>query len=350
MTLNSLRYAYSRPTVDRAEIAACRRVLKAGTLALGPEIEQFEKAVAKYVGCRHAVAVANGTAALHLGLRACGIGRGAEVILPTTACPSVLNAVELSGATPVPCDSNATDFNPNPEHARRLINKRTRALLVPHLFGIPADLDELRRLGIPVIEDCAQSLGAEYRGRKTGSFGVFSVCSFYATKLMTTADGGMLLTNDRSLAESARDLRYSGDKRNHKLRFNYKLQNILAAIGLEQLRKLDEFISKRTALAACYSKLLEDKALELPGVVPNKKSAWFRYIVGVRSGGLGQLQMKLRAAGIAAERPMPLLLHRWFDRPRNEYPNSERHFRTALSLPLYPSLTRTDIRNIACLC
>lgn len=342
-----VRYPHSCPTLGMEEIEACNQVMLSGNIAVGERIERFERAIAEYVGCRYAVATANGTVALHLTLLALGIGPGDEVILPTSVCPGVLYAVEYVGAQPVIADTNVGDFNLNVDHVRSLLTPRTRAIIAPHLFGIPSDLEELLALGVPVIEDCAQSIGAEYRSRRVGSFGVASVFSFYATKLLTSIDGGMMATDDLQLADRARDLRYYGGKHDYQRRYNYKMQNLHAAIGLVQLEKLPGFLACRAELVATYHAALTScpklQCFEIP---QHKRSAHYRYIVKVDTD-LCEFSEKMHQQGVIVGHPIFELLHRWIDGTVSEYTNAEDLYETTVSLPLYPKLTADDVLAVA---
>ena len=221
------------------------RALKEGHLTMGPDIEAFEQAIKEYVGRDYAVAVTNGTAALHISLMALGISEGDEVLLPASVCPALLLAIEHVNATPIFCDVNKDDLNISFDYAKEQISEKTKAIMLPHLFGMSSDIDAFETLDIPLIEDSAQSLGGTYKGKKQGAFGELSVFSFYATKMMTSVDGGMVLTDDEGFADYMCDVCYYGGKHEYSNRFNYKLQNLNAAIGLAQLKKLDQYVQDR---------------------------------------------------------------------------------------------------------
>jgi dTDP-4-amino-4,6-dideoxygalactose transaminase len=222
---------HSKPSVDHDDIEAVVDVLNSGNIAQGEKVEEFERNVAGFIGIKHGVAVSSGTAALHLSLIGLGVGPGDEVIIPSYICTSPYLATLYVGASPVIVDIDTTDFNISKKMAKKAITPKTKAIIVPHMFGTPAELDELLDTGVPVIEDCAQSLGAIYRGRKVGGFGKLSICSFYATKLITTGEGGMVLTNDDEIYRNISEIRQYDKKSLNTLRYNYKLTDFQAALG-----------------------------------------------------------------------------------------------------------------------
>lgn len=269
--------------LDNIELEKIIEVYQSGNIAVGKEIEEFEKKLANYIGKKYAVSTSSGTTALHLLLYSMDIKEGDEVILPASVCPGVMHAIEYTGATPVIADINENDFNVSVEYAKKIITDNTKAIIAPHMFGLPSDIDELRKLNIPIIEDCAQSIGAMYDNKKVGSFGYASIFSFYATKMFTSIDGGMILTDDEKLAKLLKDLRYYGGKRDYKLRFNYKLQNINAAIGLVQFEKLKSFLDDRKILATKYFNIFSNiKWIEVLNQVNEKKiSSNYRFIIKI---------------------------------------------------------------------
>ena len=250
---------HSRPTLDEADLQAVTEVLRSGFIAQGTRVAAFEEGMAGTVGVTGGVAVSSGTAALHLALLAFGVGEGDEVLLPTYACSALLHAVRAVRAVPRFVDSDPSSFNMDPAAAKKARSPLARVVIVVHSFGVPAELDPLRELGLPVIEASAQALGACYRGRRVGSIGEAAVLSFYATKLMTTGEGGMLLSNDERILSAARDLREYDQKDDDRPRFNYKMTDFQAALGLAQLAQLPRFLDRRQAIAARYSARLRSR-------------------------------------------------------------------------------------------
>ncbi len=334
---------HSRPTVGPAEEDAVRRVLASRQLAAGGEVRAFEEEVARYLGLAGGVATSSGTAALHVALAALGVGPGHEVVVPTYVCSAVLHAVRATGARPVPVDV-LPDGNLDPDRARAAVGPKTKAVVVTHAFGTPADLDAVLRLGVPVVEDVAQALGARYRGRPVGGFGHVTVCSFYATKLITSAgEGGMVLAEDAGLLSRARRL-CTSDGRGAAPRFNYRMTDLAAAVGRVQFARLGEFLSERRRLATAYTVALHGLGIELPPPPPaGAEPVPYRYVV--RYPQVGRLVRHLRREGVEAKRPIKQPLHRALG--LDGFPVADRLHQTSLSLPLYPSLPEEVVYEVA---
>lgn len=333
---------HSRPTIGPEDIEAVTRVLCSGRLAQGAQVEQFESAVAAHLRRRDGVATSSGTAALHLALLALDVGPGDEVLLPSYTCVALLHAVRHAGATARLVDIAPGEFGMCPRDARLRITPRTRAIIVPHMFGMAADLAALADLGVPVIEDCAQTLGAAYRGRPVGSAGTITVCSFYATKVITTGEGGMLLSDSEVVLRRARDLRDYDGRGALPTRFNYKMTDFQAALGLSQLGRLPAFLARRRALAARYTEALRDVPITLPSERPERLHTFYRYVVGVPEPL--QLAGALRDRGIESKPPVPRPLHRYLG--EDGFIQADRAAATALSIPLYPSLTDDEAEEV----
>jgi dTDP-4-amino-4,6-dideoxygalactose transaminase len=325
--------------IDTDDIRAVSKVLSSGHISQGEEVRLFESKLARFVGTRYAVAVSSGTSALHVALMGLNVRPGDEVIIPSYVCASPYLAVLHTGASPKIVDINADDFNINVDAAKEGMTRRTKAIVVPHMFGTPANLDELLDLGIPIVEDCAQSLGATYRKRRVGGIGRASICSFYATKMMTTGEGGMILTDDRVIYEIAIDVRDYDKKPLNTVRFNYKMTDVQAALGLSQLRNLGRFIGRRRRIASIYSRSFSKYDVALPNVAPHKAPVFYRYVVSI--DGPERVRRRARSKGVICERPVWEPLHRYF--PALRCPNADRAHNRALSIPIYPSLTEREV-------
>jgi len=333
---------HSRPTIDQEEVNAAVAVLRSGKLAQGEQVLQFEKALASLIGVGGAMAVSSGTAALHLSLLALKISEGDEVVIPSFVCPALLNAIRYVRAVPVLADIGRETFNIDVQDLKRRVTRKTKAVIVPHMFGLPADIREIVALGIPVIEDCAQALGSRYEGAPTGSFGALSVFSFYATKVICTGEGGMIAVNNLQLLEKIRDLRDYDEKDDHRLRYNYKLTDLQAALGLAQLRKLPTLIGRRRALARQYDEFLCERLLPVPGCPPDRDHIYYRYVI--RTKHVAELLAAGGETGIAYRRPVFKPLHHYLG--MTGYPQTEAAFLETVSLPIYPSLSDTEVKTI----
>lgn len=315
---------HSRPDLGDDEIIAAVRVLESGHLAQGREVAAFEEECAAFTGRAHGVAVNSGTAALHLALIALGVGAGDAVALPSYACAALLHPILWQAGDPVLLDAGP-DFNV-PAGRHRV---HARAVIVPHLFGAPAPLPD--RAG--VVEDIAQSIGGP-----TGRAGQAAVASFYATKLLTTGEGGMLLTDDADAAALARDLRDYDNRDDFRVRYAYKMTDLQAAVGRAQLRRLPGFIARRREIAAAYDAAFAELPLDLPA---GEGHVYFRYVV--RTPGRDDLAAHLLRLGVDAKRPVHRPLHHHLG---GEYPEAEAAHREALSLPIYPAMTPEEVRVV----
>jgi dTDP-4-amino-4,6-dideoxygalactose transaminase len=343
----------AQPLLGKEEEQAVLAVLRSGQLAQGPVVRRFEEEFARYAGVREAVAVSSGTAALQVALLAHGIGPGDEVITTPFTFAATANAVLATGARPVFADVSEEDFNLDPTRAAELVGERTRALLPVHLYGQPADMGALttlaRQHGVALIEDAAQAAGASFAGRKAGSFGT-GCFSFYATKNMTTGEGGMITTDDPDLAERARLLRSHGEKRRYVsevLGYNLRLTEIAAALGLAQLRKLETFNERRRANARHLTEQLS--GLITPRELPGRQHVYHQYTIRAPRGRDALLR-HLRDRDIEATVFYPLPVHK---QPlyrglgyRQGLPVAERLAREVLSLPVHPGLSREDLDTI----
>ncbi|MBX3371614.1 MAG: DegT/DnrJ/EryC1/StrS family aminotransferase [Nitrospira sp.] len=342
---------HSKPSLGQEELRAVTEVLRSGQITAGPMVAQFERGIAAYIGLHGGVAVSSGTVALELALRALGVGHGDNVILPSYVCSAPWLAVQRVGAQARLVDINPTTYNLDPQKVRKARTSRTRAVIVPHMFGLPADLTSLQSLDIPLIEDCAQTLGAMEQGRAVGSVGTLTVCSFYATKLLCTGEGGMVLSNDEALLERVRALReYDKAPSLNSAAGNCKLTDLQAAIGVAQLNQLGEFLDKRSALAALYRDMLSPELFTMPVVPAGRTHVYFRFVVRLMNGlqsadDFTDYLSRLAHRGLQCRKPVFRPLHRYLDLP--DFPASDEADASAISLPIHPSLTDEAIRQAA---
>lgn len=330
---------------------AVTEVLRSGQVAGGPVVAQFERGMAAYLGVQGGVAVSSGTVALELSLRAMGIGPGDNVILPSYVCSAPWLAVQRVGAQARIVDIDPVTYNLDPQKVRKARTSRTRAVIVPHLFGLPADLTTLQSLGIPLIEDCAQTLGATEQGRAVGRVGLLTVCSFYATKLLCTGEGGMVLSNDEALLERVRALReYDQAPSLDAAAFNCKMTDLQAALGVTQLNQFGDFLDKRAALAAVYHESLPTELFTPPSVPPGRTHAYYRFVVRLQKGLQSPDEFtaylsRMAHRGLQCRKPVFRPLHRYLE--LSDFPATDEVDALAISLPIYPSLSEDDVRLAA---
>jgi len=329
---------------------ALRRVLRSGTYILGTELQAFEREFADYCGARHCVGVGNGLEALHLILRACGIGEGDEVLVPANTYIATWLAVSHAGARPVPVEPDPRTYNIDPALIESAVTARTKAIIAVHLYGQPADMDTVNavaaRHGLKVIEDAAQAHGAKYKGRRAGSLGHAAGFSFYPSKnLGALGDAGAVVTNDAKIASTVRTLRNYGSSTryyNEHIGFNSRLDELQAAFLRVKLAQLDNWNARRTAIANRYLEALADAGLVLPFVPTWAEPAWHLFVV--RSKYRDELQKWLDASGIMSliHYPVPPHLQRAYahlDIPEGTMPVTEAVHREVVSVPIGPHMT-----------
>ena len=332
---------HSKPTLGVEESRAVSEVIESGYIADGKIVNKFERAFAKFLGVEYALSTNSGTAALHLTLHAMGVGPGDEVIIPSYVCSALLNAVNYVGATPILSEIHPDTHNLVATDVKGRISNRTKVIIVPHLFGLAADLKPLLELDVPVIEDCAQSIGAAYNQRPVGTIGVAALFSFYATKVITTGEGGMVVCNSGDIAARIRDLKTYDKREDYKVRFNYKMTDIQAALGIVQLQRLESIIRRRKAIAEEYTRAFNSCDLKLPPTDAGR--IYFRYVLGLKMDSMPWIR-ELARMGIVCDRPIHIPLHR--NLKISGYPVTENAWKQSLSIPIYPTLTDDEINRI----
>lgn len=342
----SARVRLGWPDLGDAELAEVAEVLESGMLTQGPKVEELEARLARACSVEHAFAVTSGTAALHLAVHAFGLERGDEVLVPAYTFPATANVVGLSGLKPVLVDVDAETMNVDPAKIR--VGPRTKLLIGVHLFGRPMRMHELP--DVPLLEDAAGALGARYRGRACGGLGIAGCLSFHPRKIVTTGEGGAVTTSDDAFADAVRRMR------NHGWRslvpadmpgpgLNYRLSDILAAVGLPQLRRLDELLAERTRIAAGYSERLRHLPVLLPNADDGDVHGWQAYVLQVDDRD--RILAELRAQGIEAQigtYALPLL-GAYAD--QGEFPGARHVFERALALPFHTRLTDGELDRVA---
>jgi perosamine synthetase len=362
----------SAPDIDESDIAAVVEVLRSGRLSLGPMQERFEALMAEYCGVRHAVAVSSGTTALHLLARAVGIGPGDEVLVPSFTFAASVNCILYQGAVPVFVDIDPETYNLDPQDLERKITPRTRAVVAVDCFGHPAEWEQLERLaekyGLRMIDDSCEALGARYRGRALGSFGDAATFAFYANKQITTGEGGMIVTDDDCIADLCRSWRNQGRGRMgvwleyEQLGYNYRMDEMSAALGASQMGRLDSILAKRAAVARMYNDRLADISwLTPPRAREDVSVSWFVYVITLAAGVDRQAVIgRLAGQGVPSRAYFPPVhLQSYFqalqrqgalgsgwDWSPGSLPVTEAIGERTLALPFHSNLSQTDVERV----
>jgi len=352
----------ARPVLGPEEEAAVIEVLRSGDLSLGPRVPAFEQEFAEWVGAPHASAVSSGTAGLHLALRAVGVSAGDEVVTSPFSFVASANVMLFEGARPVFADIDARTLNLDPAAAAAAMTERTSALLPVHIFGYPADLPAFERLGLPIVEDACEALGAVHAdGVRVGARGNPAAFGFYANKQLTTGEGGMVTLGDAALKERIDSERNQGRAPDmgwldhDRLGFNYRLTDIACAIGLVQLRRLDGMLADRARVAGWYREALAGvEGLELPCPdAGGDRRGWFVFVVQVPRGrDRDEVIRALRARGVQCKPYLPAIHLMSFYRERfghreGEFPVCEDIAARSLALPFFPAMTEAQVARVA---
>jgi len=362
-----VRIPLSAPDIAEAEIDAVTAVLRTPSLSLGPRLPEFEGAFAARAGSRHAVAVSSGTAGLHLGVRACGIGPGDEVITTPFSFVASANAILYERGVPVFVDVERDSLNIDPSRIEAAITPRTRAILPVHVFGRPAPMEPIleiaARRGLAVLEDACEALGAEVGGHAAGTLGRCGVFGFYPNKQITTGEGGMIVTNDDDVAALCRSLRNHGRDdgapamEHARLGYNYRLSEIACALGMAQLGRLDRLLQDRASVARRYHERLEGCAgLILPAMdPPGARVSWFVYVVRLGEGWTrverDRIVAEMESRGIGCRPYFPVLhlqphLRAALGHEPGDFPEAESAADRTLALPFHGRLRDAEIEEV----
>ena len=351
----------AKPIIGQEEINAVEEVLKSGMLAQGEAVKRFEDEFAAYLGVKNAIAVNNGTVALDLAVKALGLEPGSEIITPAFTFIATANCALYQGLRPVFADVDERTFNIDPDDLQEKITPRTRAVIGVHLYGQPFQLSAVQEIcqdkNIALVEDCAQAHGAEWKGKKVGSFAT-GCFSFYPTKNMTTGEGGMITTDDDALAARLRLLRSHGDsgKYNHiTIGYNYRMMNLQGALGLVQLRHLEQFTAKRIANARFLDDNIRVKGISTPFRMDSVRHVYHQYVVRVEDDFPASRQRLMeylqdRGVGSAIHYPRAVYqqpVYRDMGYTDVSCPVAEDVSRRVMSLPVHPSLAPDDLQYIA---
>jgi dTDP-4-amino-4,6-dideoxygalactose transaminase len=341
----------ARPDVGDAELAAVAEVLASGQLTMGAWVDSFERALAAAVGTADAVAVSSGTAALHLALLALEVGPGDEVIVPSYTFPATANAVELCGARTVLVDVDPETFLARPEQVAAAVTSRTRAVLAVHLFGRPVEWEELQSAvpqEVVLVEDAAGALGARYRGTPCGALGLLACLSFHPRKIVTTGEGGAVTTDEAELAGAVRRLRHHGIVGGAAVDIpapglNYRLSDVLCALGIPQLDRLEGLLQARERVAGWYTERLEH-LVRTPQAAEGDRHGWQAYVVTLARRD--EALAGLREDGIEAQIGTYAVHRLSAYRDRGSFPGADAAFERALALPLAATMTEDDVDRV----
>lgn len=366
--------AYGRQTVDNGDIDAVVKVLKGDYLTTGPYVKEFEEKVAKYVGSKYAVAVSNGTAALHMACFAAGIKEGDEVIVSPMTFAASANCVLYCGGTPVFADIDPLTYNIDPEKVEEKISDRTKAIIPVDFTGQSVDMDRIKAIsdkhGLLIIEDAAHALGSEYKGRKIGSQADMVEFSFHPVKPITTAEGGVITTNSEELYRKMMTFRTHGITRDYEvlnenhgpwyyeqqfLGYNYRLTDVQSALGTSQMIKLDGFIARRREIVRLYNDAFKGvKEIVTPFEADFSNSGWHIYVVKVNPDLLTATRKEifeaLQAENIGVNvHYLPVYLHPYYRKmgyKKGICPNAEELYENMITLPLFPSMNVQDVQDV----
>ncbi len=361
------KYLIARPHIGKKEERYVLEVLRSGILSIGPKIEAFEKSFAKFVGVKYAVGVSSGTAGLHMAMIAAGIGPGDEVITSPFSFVASANVILYVSAKPVFVDIDPITYNMDPKKIKGAITKKTKAILVVHIFGQSVDMSTIMRIAkkhkLKVVEDACESLGARHNGRTVGTFGESAVFAFYPNKQMTTGEGGMVTTNSKKLDTLFRSLRNQGRAADmgwldhERLGYNYRLDEMSAAVGLAQIEKINFLIKERQKIAGWYNEYLSryPSLISIPRTVSGNNHTWFVYvplIVNKKIGLRDRLTRDLKTKNIASKHYLPSIhlmsfYKKEFGYKKGDFPVSEDISSRGVALPIYIGLTKSDTLHIA---
>lgn len=353
----------AKPYISDDDIAGVVEVLRSGKLSLGPKYKEFEKNLAKYVGCKYACAVSNGTAALHLGVKALGLQTGDEVITSPFSFISSSNCLLYENVKPVFIDIEEETFNMDPALIEQAITEKTKAILPVHIFGQSARMNEIMRIAknhhLKVLEDACESLGATYQGKMVGTTGDIGTYAFYPNKQMTTAEGGMLVTNSRKIYDLCDSMRNQGRSKSgnwlvhERLGYNYRIDEMSASLGITQLKKVEWMIKEKVKIATWYNDALKGiPDIVVPQIGPDRTHSWFVYVIRIKNGKRNAVMSKLEKAGIQTKPYLPVIhlqpfMRKMFNFKKGDFPKAEEIAEETLALPLYIGLEHKDIEYIS---
>lgn len=354
-----MKVRLSKPFIGKEEIDAVIAVMQSGTLSLGPKLEEFEKMFADYIGAKHAIAVNSGTSGLHLIVKALGIKEGDEVITTPFSFIASANVALFEGAKPVFVDIDKNTYNMDPSKIEEAITPKTRAILPVHVFGQACDMDPIisiaKKYNLKIIEDSCEAIGARYKNKKAGTFGDASVFAFYPNKQITTGEGGMIVTNNDEIATLCRSYRNQGRDTmawlgHARMGYNYRLDEMSCALGVEQLKKIETILNMRKNVAEKYlKKLAHNKNVILPIVPSYNRESWFVFVIQVRAGiNRNRVIDLLKERGVASNIYFPPIhLQKFYKEnfgfKEGDFPITEEISNRTIALPFFTEITDDEI-------
>jgi perosamine synthetase len=327
---------HSKPYINWKDIQSVQKIMKTGLIARGDKVSEFEKAVSAYLKLRRGFATGSGTAALILALKALKVGNGDEVILPTYVCHSVFDAIRMVGAKPVLCDVGK-HWNMTIGTVAQVFSKRTKAIVVVHIFGIAEDARPFKRFNVPIIEDCCQTFGGSVNGRLVGTIGDICILSFHAIKCLTTGEGGMALSNNDEINNRMQTIVATN-------RIASPMTNIQASLGLSQIARYSTMLNKRRLLATKYIQYLPHEIVANIAKVAHR-SMFYRFPILIR-GDFDKIREYCEKKGFAVRKGVDSLIHRKQKISDERFPTATKLFNTTLSLPIYPALSSLELNKI----
>lgn len=359
------RYPIAKPHITAVDRKIVLEVLNSGNLSLGPKHKEFEEKFAKKIGTKYACSVSSGTAGLHLAMIAANIKSGDEVITSPFSFVASANCILYMNAKPVFVDIDPLTYNIDPDKIERAITPKTKAILVVHIFGQPADMTRISKIAkkynLKIIEDACESINAEHNKQKVGTFGESAVFAFYPNKQMTTGEGGMIIMNDEKIYKLCNSLRNQGRTENmqwldhERLGYNYRMDELSAALGIAQLEKLDFLINERRKIATLYTKYLFSYSdlIQVPAIDINNSHTWFVYVALLKNKKIkrDKLITKLAKQGISTKPYLPSIhlfsfYRKQFGYKKGDFPIAEKVSNSAIALPFYAGLKKEDISYI----
>ncbi len=332
---------HNKPDFGSKELLAVKEVIESGFLVQGKKVKKLELKLSDSITKKYCTAVSSGTTALSLALKSLKISENDEVIIPSYTCSALYHAIKFNNATPIYADIEDETYNLSPDSIKTNITKNTKAIIFQHMFGQPGYIEEVKKFGLPVIEDIAQSVGAKIDNKMVGGFGDITVMSFYATKMLGAGEGGAILTNDKNIFESICNLREYDESSNLELRYNAKMTDITAAIALVQLSKLESFIEQRKNISKIYKKNLHEY-IALPFKNNKFTPNYYRQIIHqnnvndfIKFGKQNNIQFRK-----AVHKPLHLYEN------RKKLPITEKMWKSHISLPIFTQLNTADINKI----